>query len=741
MKTVICTFLLLLISVQLSAQNCICGFIGDEQGQPLSGASIFLPEMNKGTISDGEGAFCLKGLPDGKARIQISYLGYRTHLETLTLTGPEVSLSVYLSPTPIEAEEIVISGGYQATQHENAMKIDLVKPLPKAVGISPNFTEMITSLPGVNMISKGPGVSKPVIRGLSMNDILVLNNNVRFENYQYSDHHPLGISEFGIEDIEIIKGPASLLYGSDAIGGVINFIREKPAPVGTVSGDYNLQLFSNSMGMVNNLGFRGTSERFFGGLRAGYKTHADYLQGGGDFLPNSRFNEWSLKGMAGYTTRKGAFRIYYDYTDQQLGLAEEEAIGEIRERGRKTEVWFQHFQNQTLSSQNRLFLGRSRLDVNAAIQTTNLAHITEQAVTEIQMKLSTLTYDGRLTVPFGQNYETIFGFQGLNQRNKNVNDRPEMLLPDAITYNYSLYLLAQRIFAERGTLQAGLRYDLKGIRSDPRPDSLTDTTVDRDYSSFSGSAGGTWRITPELLIRGNLAMAYRTPNLAELTSDGLHETRYEIGNPGLVSQKAYESDLGLHFHTDNLTADLAGFFNYIRDYIYIAPTGDTTVNGEDIYEYTQTDARLFGGEASLHFHPRHMEWLHVEAGYSMVRGMQATGDYLPFIPADHMNIELMGELKRLFFFRDAYLKFATHIALPQDRPAPEEEATDGYTLLNTGLGALIPAGRQKVSIDFTINNLFDKKYTDHLSTLKEVGLNNPGRNFILSMKIPFGIFN
>ena len=127
------------------------------------------------------------------------------------------------------------------------------------------------------MISKGSGVAKPVIRGLSMNDILVLNHGVRFENYQYSSHHPLGIDEFGIEGVEVIKGPASLLYGSDAIGGVINFIKEKPAPIGTVTGDYNMALYANSLGMTNNLGIKGSGKNFFAGVRVGQKTRNNFV--------------------------------------------------------------------------------------------------------------------------------------------------------------------------------------------------------------------------------------------------------------------------------------------------------------------------------------------------------------------------------------------------------------------------------------------------------------------------------
>ena len=141
------------------------------------------------------------------------------------------------------------------------------------------------------MIAKGQGVSKPVIRGLSMNDVLVMNNGVRIENHQFSENHPLGIDDNDVERIEIIKGPASLLYGSDAIGGVINFIKEKPAPVGKILGGYRIQLHSNTLGMNNSIGLKGASKNLFGGFRFGNKTHADYLQGGGDYVPNSRFNE------------------------------------------------------------------------------------------------------------------------------------------------------------------------------------------------------------------------------------------------------------------------------------------------------------------------------------------------------------------------------------------------------------------------------------------------------------------
>ncbi|HEY9123084.1 MAG TPA: carboxypeptidase-like regulatory domain-containing protein, partial [Bacteroidales bacterium] len=258
----------------INALNNIKGKVIDQDSLPLQGASVVIPELNKGAITDENGHYELSNLPNGKLKVQFSFVGYNNVIETVDLSGSDLELNQTMKTTTIEAEEIVVSGGYNSTQHENAVKIDVLKLNPLNNTLTPNFSEVLTKVPGVDMISKGSGVSKPVIRGLSMNDILVLNNGVRFENYQYSSHHPLGIDEFGIDDVEIIKGPASLLYGSDAIGGVVNFIKEKPAPQNSIAGDYNVQLFSNSQGIANNLGIKGSSDNFFGGVRLGQKSHA-----------------------------------------------------------------------------------------------------------------------------------------------------------------------------------------------------------------------------------------------------------------------------------------------------------------------------------------------------------------------------------------------------------------------------------------------------------------------------------
>ncbi|MBN2236356.1 MAG: TonB-dependent receptor [Bacteroidales bacterium] len=740
MKKIIYIFFASMLFLQAQAQNSIQGKVTDTSNQTLTGVNVFFPELNKGTTTNSSGEYLINNLPLGKHKIEFSFVGYNMVIKTIDIEAKQTTINAVLSTTIVESQEVVISGGYVNSQHENAVKIDVLQLKPTSIKSTPNFTEMLSKVPGVDMISKGSGVAKPVIRGLSMNDILVLNNGVRFENYQYSSHHPLGIDEFGIENVEIIKGPASLLYGSDAIGGVINFIKEKPAPVGSILGDYNLQLFSNTQGITNNLGIKGASKKVFGAIRFGQKSNADFLQGGGEFVPNSRFNENSLKANAGFTGKLGTFKVFYDYNTQKLGLVEDEAIEEISSRGRKNEIWFQQFNTHLLSSQNKIYLGNTRLDLNAAYQNTELTHIGDFDVFELQMRLETVTYEAKLHLPSNENSEYILGFQGFNQVNTNINDRETILLPNASSNNYSAFALMQLTFFEKLKLQTGIRYDAKSIHTQSvgiASENNYRAALDKEYGSFSGSMGATYQASQKLLFRFNYAAGYRTPNLAELTSNGQHELRYELGDQNLTPENSYEADLSMHFHQSNFTFDLAGFYHVLNDYIFIAPTGESTISGIPIYQYKQTNSFLYGGETGLHFHPIPLKWLHLISTFSTVIGKQQDGDYLPFIPAHKLRFELRAEKERFLIFNDAYISMNTCTAFKQDNAAPDETPTASYSLLDVSIGGKIKLNNQFIYLILSANNLFDEKYIDHLSTLKEVNFYNPGRNIALSLKIPF----
>lgn len=739
-KNILLTSFILFLFIEVGAQNQINGRVTDKEQNPLVGVTIYLPELNKGTISDQTGDYRITDIPSGEIKIQFSYVGYNTEIRTIEVSHSDYKLDVSLSIAIIQSQEVVISGGYVSSQHENAVKIDVLKSRDITLSGTPNFMESLTQVPGLDMISKGQGVAKPVIRGLSMNDVLIMNNGVRIENYQFSENHPLGIDGNNLERVEIIKGPASLLYGSDAIGGVINFIKDKPAPTGTFSGDYSMRLYSNTLGVNNSLGLKGASKKLFGGFRIGHKTHSDYLQGGGEFVPNTRFNEITFNANTGYTGKAGVLKLFYDYFKQDLGMCVPPVIPLITEQDRKNDIWYQDLDYQVLSSQNRFFLGKLKWDINVSLQSALRKLHTTLDVPFVEMNLNTLTYESKLNLSSKEKSDFIIGFQGMSQKNHNLNDRASQFLPDANVNNIGFLGLAKYTFFEKLKLQGGLRYDIyhtetfalgsEGATGFHPP-------VNRRFSNVNGSLGATYQPSQKMMLRANLATGYRVPNLSELTSNGMHGNRYEIGNENLDPQNSFEADISMHYHGEFLSFDLASFYNQIEDYIFIAPTSDTTPTGIDIYQYSQSNAELYGAEAGIHFHPETLPWLHIKGTYSSVTGKQDNGDFLPFIPAQKLRYEIRVERKKLGFLEKPNLKISALTALSQTNPSPFETETPGYTLVNLSAFTELTLLKQLFILGVSFNNIFDKQYYDHLSTLKPMNYYNQGRTISLSMKIPF----
>lgn len=742
MKEIVLIFFVLFLFIKVNAQNQIKGTVTDINNEPLIGATVSLPELNKGTITNQAGEYLISNVPNGKIKIQFSFVGYNTEIKTIDISQTENKIDVLLSIAIIQSQEVVITGGYVSSQHENAVKIDVLRSKDIALSGTPNFMESLTKVPGVDMIAKGQGVSKPVIRGLSMNDVLVMNNGVRIENYQFSENHPLGIDDNDVERVEIIKGTASLLYGSDAIGGVINFIKEKPAPVGKILGDYRMQLHSNTLGMNNSIGLKAASKNFFGGFRFGNKTHADYLQGGGDYVPNSRFNEMTFNANTGYTGKIGTFKIFYDYFKQDLGMTVPPVKPLITEQGRKNEIWFQDLEHQLLSSQNSLYLGKFKWDINAAYQNALRKLQTTLDVPFVEMNLNTITYESKLYLPSNDKSEYIIGLQGMSQNNRNLNNRASQFLPDANINNIGFLGLAQYTFFKKLKLQGGLRFDM--YKTETFVLGIEGTSgyhapVNKEFSNLNGSIGATYSVNKKVMFKANFAKGYRVPNLSELTSNGMHGNRYEIGNENLSPENSFETDLSMHYHGEFLSFDLAGFYNQINDYIFISPTTDTTSTGVGIYRFSQTNATLYGGEAGIHFHPKSLPWLHIEGTFSSVIGKQENGNYLPFIPAQKFRYEIRAEREKIGFLKKPSIKLSALTALQQDKPSPYETETNGYTLVNFSINTDFHVSRQILNFGISVNNIFDTQYFDHLSTLQPLNYYNQGRNISVSLKVPFGI--
>ena len=295
--------LFLAITSLTYSQNSVSGSVMDQNtGQPIIGAAVYLQKIEKGAITDMDGNFILRNISAGEFKLVVSSLGYGT--QTVQINVPsEKDLQVYLTPTAIEMEEVIVSTPFHQLQSDNVMKVDRasMEELNKTGAI--NLSEGISSIAGVETITTGSGIGKPVIRGLSSNRVLVYTQGVRLENQQFGDEHGLGISSSGTESVEVIKGPASLLYGSDALGGVLYLNPERYAIADSTEFDAKTNYYTNTMGMEANAGFRTSGEKFKFLIRGNYADHSDYRTGTGERVTNSRFREWDLKTGLGYRTK------------------------------------------------------------------------------------------------------------------------------------------------------------------------------------------------------------------------------------------------------------------------------------------------------------------------------------------------------------------------------------------------------------------------------------------------------
>ena len=238
------------------------------------------------------------------------------------------------------------------------------------------------------------------------------------------------------------------------------------------------------------------------------------------------------------------------------------------------------------------------------------------------------------------------------------------------------------------------------------------------------------------VVRLNLATGFRAPNLAELSSNGVHEgtNRYEVGNANLKTEQNFQTDLNLEYKTDHLEFFVNGFYNHINDFIYINPTGES-IDDNDVFNYIQNNANLYGGEIGLHFHPHPLDWLHFETSFETVTGKKQDGDYLPLIPVNNWNNSLRTEWNDTKWLKEGFATISLVSTFNQNKISGFETRTPGYSILNLGIGGTLHLGKTKIDINLNGNNITDKKYTAHLSRLKGDGISNMGRNLVLGVQL------
>ena len=731
MKKII-VFLFIGFSAMLNAQNTVSGKITDSKEQPIIGVSVYVPELHKGTTTDKNGNYSFSNLPNGTLKMTFIYVGFETKIITLNLQQKETTLNIALGEALFQMDEVIVSTAFNKLQSQNVMKVEheSIKSLQQKG--TATLIEGLATIPGVSQISTGVSIGKPVIRGLSANRVLVYSQGVRLENQQFGDEHGLGLNDAGIESVEVIKGPASLLYGSDALGGVLYFNPEKFAEANTFKVNFNQKLFSNTLGSNSSLGIKTSTENWKFLARGSFNTHSDYKIADGDRVTNTRYNESDFKTGLGYSNSKFSSVFRYNFNKLDLGIPENGI--EEQTTSKSTTFPKQGVFNNLLSLNTIFFFKNSKLDVDLGYIANDRSEFEDSDVAILHFKLKTFNYDAKYHLPKLGKVESIVGIQGMNQTNRNSGE--EYLIPDASTNDFgvfgtAIYEINSNIF------QAGLRFDTRNIVTTENGNIGEEgyfKAIERTFKSYNASLGYKTNFTEDLSLRLNLASGFRAPNLAELTSNGVHEgtNRYEVGNSDLKTEQNVQTDLNLEYKNSHFEFFVNGFYNHINNYIYTSPAG-IVIDNNDVFDYIQDNAKLYGGEIGLHFHPHPLDWLHFETSFETVTGKKQNGDYLPLIPANNWNNTIRTEFKIKNCIEEGFATFNVSSTFNQNNVSGFETKSNGYTLINFGIGGKVKLGKTAFDINLNANNILDKSYIAHLSRLKTDGIPNIGRNIVFGL--------
>lgn len=774
------------VSTPNELQGTLTGTITDaKSGRPLMGVTVYISDLKAGSSTNASGAFNISNIPEGKHLVEISHIGYSSINEEINVRGNTVK-DYSLSSSIIENNTVVVTGVSGATQTKKVpFSVEVLKSKDLFQNTSTNIIESLTKIGGVSTLATGPAISKPVIRGLSYNRVLTVNDGVRQEGQQWGDEHGIEIDEASVNKIEVLKGPASVIYGSDALAGVVNIITNVPVPANTLKANISSNYQTNNKLRTLNANIGANHNGFNWNLYSSNKAAADYTNKFDGRVFNSKFNEHNLGGYAGYNGNWGYSHILVSKFDLKAGLIEGDrdssghfikAVSGGNEAQATADdfnstsplIPYQHIRHFKIASDNSIKLHSNRINFNLGYQHNqreefgNPDDVAERA---LFFDLKTFTYTAQFHFAEVNGFKTSIGINGMDQQN--VNKGVEQLIPDYNLFDFGVYGYTQKT-AGKFTISGGARYDTRAVDAKNllEGSSIKGNAFKNNFSNFSGSAGIAAQVSEKVNLKLNVARGFRAPSIPELASNGAHEgtIRYEYGEPGLKSETSFQLDGGVSVNTQHVSLDVSAFYNGFNNFIFYrklqsAGGGDSTVNvdGDDLaaFKFDQRKAAMAGFEARIDIHPHPLDWLHLSNTFSYVRGKLKEpiegSRNLPSIPGAKLVTELRANINTpRTAFQNLYVKLEADNNFRQRKAFTAydtETSTAGYSLLNAGLGADIvnKKGSTVFSISFSGINITDVAYQNHLSRLKyaaenlstgRLGVFNMGRNFSIKVNIP-----
>lgn len=781
-------------------KNVLKGYIKDKNNMPLQGAVIEIPDLKTGAVADNNGYYQIGNLPKGRFQVVVTLISYTSATRSVNIDG-ELEQNFNLYESAIEKSEVIVTGQSKATEiRRSPVPIVAINQAYLQQNSYSNIIDAMTKVPGVATVTTGPNVSKPFIRGLGYNRILTLYNGMRQEGQQWGDEHGIEVDEYSVDRIEVIKGPSSLIYGSDALAGVVNMIPTPPAPdgkkIGAITTEY--QLNNNLFGGSEM--FSANKNGFYWLERVSHKQAKDYQNPVDGRVYGTNFSETDINTSLGMNRNWGY--IHWDMSifndlqaipDGSRDSATRQFTKQITEADTYRPIvsadelhsytipvlhqQIQHFRSMISSSINT---NAGRIAFNLGYERSvrrEFNHPEEPDIAGLYLQLNTYTYDIKYYLPEWPKWDMTIGLNGMFQVN-DVTHGTEFVIPSYQQFDIGPFFAARKTFGKLD-ISGGIRFDDRNFHNDalytttdpatgfekPTNDTIGASKIFSQYnttfSGVTGSIGMTYNFSEHFSVKANVARGFRAPNIAEISSNGVHPgtNMYQLGNTDFKPEFSLQEDIGADLTLPHVSISLSVFNNDISNYIYNqkllnSKGGDSViVPGNQTFLFTAAQARLYGGELSIDIHPHPFDWLHFENSIAIVNAINKevkndSEKYLPFISPAHGTSELRGDFKKPSkMMANCFVKIQLVWYAAQNHAYlayNTETTTPAYTLFNIAAGTDFVNKKGKAVFNLSVfgNNIFDVAYQDHLNRLKyfEPYPGNPsGRSGIYNMGRNIGL--
>ena len=700
---------------------------------PLAYTTVTLTGTKYGTTTDDKGFYQIKNIAPGRYTAVYSSVGYYTLRIPLTITDGPLTQDADLKEGRSKLDEVVVTGVSRATElRSNPVPIVVLSKKEIDQHVNNNIIDAIVNgIPGVTAVTTGPNISKPFIRGLGYNRVLTLYDGIRQEGQQWGDEHGIEIDQYGIARAEVIKGPASLTYGSDALAGVINLIPYIPNGAdGKLDGDIITDYHTNNGLIGSSLGLSYKKNDWKYAFRATGKMAHNYRNKIDGPVYNSSFQEYVLSGMTrvdkkwGYSQFVGTtYQNKQEIPDGSRDSLTRSFTVQVAE-GTKDDIknrpvasddylnsygvtpLHQHIQHYRLYNKTEIKVGEGLFNTALGWQQSvrrEYNHPTQSRQAGLYVTLNTLNYDLRYIPPVIAGLETSFGINGIYQTNRSK-DATDFPIPDYNLFDIGGFLFAKKTIGKTD-ISGGIRYDTRNITwndfyvgANPANGfeqrvsandvgaKLQFPKFDKVYHGISGSLGFTYNINERMMLKANIARGYRAPNITEIGSNGLDPGAHIVylGNRTFKPEFSLQEDLGFIAYLKDADFMVEVFNNQIENYIYQSRLDDPNGNpviivpGNTTYQYQQSKARLYGAEFSFNLHPRNAKWFELNNSLAYVIGInqndaliaQSNGaaKYLPFIPPLHVRSEVKFKLQGTYgIFSEVYFRAEADAYAAQNR--------------------------------------------------------------------------